>query len=175
MNGVKPSGDSWQAGQEGVSFGFDVDGAERYFWQRGRITDAGIAEWEDIPGSNTPNFLCAATLENMKYAYRCVITTADGTVIVSGEATMIDPELVQWMNEVDVDETMLVRALGAKSLESMIFEGNNLVYVRTGEIVAVYNPETTELVDRHYNLTVATVDMENETILPVASEASEQE
>lgn len=30
MNGVKPSGDSWQAGQEGVSFGFDVDGAERY-------------------------------------------------------------------------------------------------------------------------------------------------
>lgn len=29
-------------------------------------------------------------------------------------------------------------------------------YVRTGEIVAVYNPETTELVDRHYNLIVAT-------------------
>ena len=175
MNGVKPSGESWLAGQESVSFGFEVDGAECYVWQRGSVTAAGVAEWEDIPGSNTPNFLCAATVENMKYAYRCVVTTADGTEIVSGEATMIDPELVRWMNEEDVDETMLVRALGAKSLESMIFEGNNLVYVRTGEIVAVYNPETTELVDRHYNLTVATVDMESETILPVASEASEQE
>lgn len=175
MNGVKPSGESWLAGQESVSFGFEVDGAESYVWQRGGVTAEGVAEWEDIPGSNTPDFLCAATLENMKYAYRCVVTTADGTEIVSGEATMIDPELVRWMNEEDVDETMLVRALGAKSLESMIFEGNNLVYVRTGEIVAVYNPETTELVDRHYNLTVATVDMESQTILPVASEASEQE
>ena len=69
----------------------------------------------------------------------------------------------------------LLRALGAKSLESMIFKGNALIYVRTGEAVATYNPETTELIDNRFNLTVATVDMENGVIYPIAAEASEAE
>ena len=47
--------------------------------------------------------------------------------------------------------------------------------MRTGEAVATYNPETTELIDNRFNLTVATVDMENGVIYPIAAEASEAE
>ena len=88
---------------------------------------------------------------------------------------MIEPELAEWIVAEGADEAMLLRALGAKSLESMIFEGNALIYVRTGEAVATYNPETTELIDNRFNLTVATVDMENGVIYPIAAEASEAE
>ena len=96
-------------------------------------------------------------------------------MITSGEAYMIEPELAEWIVAEGADEAMLLRALGAKSLESMIFEGNALIYVRTGEAVATYNPETTELIDNRFNLTVATVDMENGVIYPIAAEASEAE
>ena len=169
---TEPERSAYSYGDAEVYFSFEVEGAVNYLWQR---SVPGADAWEDIPGSNTANLLLSPAFEDVCYAYRCVATTEAGAVITSGEAYMIEPELAEWIVAEGADEAMLLRALGAKSLESMIFEGNALIYVRTGEAVATYNPETTELIDNRFNLTVATVDMENGVIYPIAAEASEAE
>ena len=61
--------------------------------------------------------------------------------------------------------------MNAESLESLVIEDSNVVYVRTGETVAYFNAETGEIIDTTYNLTVAIVDMETNMIYPVATDA----
>ena len=113
----------------------------------------------------------------MKDEYRCTATLADGSAMTSDAITLIDGELIDWIltSEIPVDMDMLARAMSAKSLESMVFEGNELVYVRTGESVATYDPSTNELVDNRFNITVAIVDRENGMIYPIATESADAE
>ncbi|MGM9630574.1 hypothetical protein, partial [Butyricicoccus sp.] len=162
---------TYNSGDDTLSFQFEVQGATKYQWQRGLN-----GEYEDIADANASELTLAASAENLKYEYRCVATTAGGETVSEAMAAVSD-QLLSWLNTGNVDLKMLDRALGAKSLESMIFEGNDLIYVRTGEAVATYDPETKELIDNRYNLAVATVDMENGIIYPIAEakEASASE
>ena len=163
----------WQVGEAEVSLSYAVDGASGYVWQRRAC--GSDAEWENVAEGS--DLLISATIDNMKYEYRCTATLADGSAMTSDAITLIDGELIDWIltSEIPVDMDMLARAMSAKSLESMVFEGNELVYVRTGESVATYDPSTNELVDNRFNITVAIVDRENGVIYPIATESADAE
>ena len=53
---------------------------------------------------------------------------------------------------------MLTRALKAASLESLVLEGEALVYVRTGLAVATLNRDTGYITDNETGLIVAYMD-----------------
>ena len=162
---TEPERSAYSYGDAEVYFSFEVEGAVNYLWQR---SVPGADAWEDIPGSNTANYLLAANLENMKYAYRCIATTGSGAVVTSNAVTVLRADIAEWLNDGEVTMEMLERALEAKSLESLVIEGDALIYVRTGEKIATYNAATGELVDDRLSLTVATVDATNGLIYPAA-------
>ena len=148
-----------------------VEGAQGYVWQRGLADENGEVAWEDIPGSNTSAYLISANIENMKYSYRCA-ATVDGEQLVSDAITLIDSELVEWLNEREVSQEMLNRAMNANSLESMVIEDENLCYVRTGEVYARIDRTTGQMIDVKTGLVVAIVDLENGMIYPISAETA---
>ena len=95
-----------------------------------------------------------------------LIVSEDGERVVSDTAVLLRDELLTWVRAGGVTMQMLERALGAKSLESMVFEDGKLIYVRTGEVFATYNAETGELIDCDSGLVVATLDMSSGKIRP---------
>jgi len=70
--------------------------------------------------------------------------------------------------EVDATEEMIERAQRASSLESLMLEGTKLIYVRTGECVATYDPQTSILTDSKTGFAIGALDIETGAILPVA-------
>jgi len=58
------------------------------------------------------------------------------------------------------------------SMDSLVIEGDALVYVRTGKKIGTYNAATGELIDDATNTVVAIVDMENGMVYPVANNGS---
>ena len=86
----------------------------------------------------------------------------------SGEVNLLlDDELLQWIQEVDATEEMIARAMNAKSLDSLVIEGSNVVHVRSGAVVAYFDAETGYMTDAVSGIVVARVDMETGMVFPV--------
>ena len=94
----------------------------------------------------------------------CACHTAEEVV---EEEPELPAEIVEWMATTDVTDDMLERALNASSLESVVIEGSDLIYVRTGEKVGTYNAETGAIKEKSLGLVVAYVDPETNTVRPV--------
>jgi len=110
----------------------------------------------------------------------CTCTDETGAVICTEDCTCpchtaeevaeepeLPAEIVEWMNTTTVTDEMLERALNASSLESIVIEGSDLIYVRTGEKVGTYNAETGAIKEKSLGLVVAYVDPESNTVRPV--------
>lgn len=165
----------WQAGVTETALSYSINGAVSYSWQRGAANESGELVWEEIASTETGAALIPTLFEDLKYSYRCVAAKADGTQAESAIFTLIDSELVKWLNEGGVSEEMLTRAMNAKSLESMVIENDALVYVRDGKVYATYDAASGYLVDSKTGKVVAYVDMATGMIYPVDSEASDAE
>jgi len=165
---------SWQPGQAETMLSYEVEGALGYVWQSGIKDENGELVWTDIPQSNSTTFLMSVNMESLKQHYRCVAVKEANELVISDEITLIDAGLVQWMNEGEVTEKMLVRAMNAKSLESMVIEDELVVYVRTGEVYARIDKATGYMIDENTGLVIAMVDMENSLIYPMAMESTDE-
>ena len=159
---AEPVNAPYKVGDDAVSFTYAVDGAVAYSWQI-------AGEEAEIASGDT--LTLEATIENMKHAYVCVATDAEGNETVSETVTIVPEELVQWLNSTEVTPEMLDRAMNAKSLESMVIENDALIYVRNGKVYARYDAATGYLIDDATGLVVARVDLESGMIYPVASDA----
>ena len=154
----QPRGEAWAFGEAEATLAFCVAGAESYLWQRGKAGSDGDTVWEAVDGGEAGCLALTVDMQALRYQYRCVARMSDGAQIESDPVTLIRAELVDWLNAQDVrDESMLRRAMSAGSLESIVIEGANVVYVRTGEIVATYDAQTGAIVDADCGLTVAYV------------------
>ena len=80
-------------------------------------------------------------------------------------------EITEWAEEVIASEEMIDRALKAPSLDSLVIEGDALIYVRTGKKIATFNAATGELIDDETGTVVAIVDMENGMVYPADTNA----
>ena len=165
----------WQSGVVETVMSYAVEGAVHYSWQRGMADESGEMVWEEIASSDYTDVLLTTRFEDLPYVYRCVATLADESQIVSNEITLIDAELVQWMNEGEVTEEMLARAMSAKSLDSMVIEDEVVFYVRTGEVYARIDKETGYMIDECTGLVIAVVDLENGLIYPIVTESADEE
>ena len=150
---TQPVDAPYQPGSESVAFTFASENAVSYVWQQSSVDENGETVWTDVVSD--ANLTLAADIENMKHAYRCVATDAEGNTTTSETVTMIRADLVEWLNTETVDIDMLDRALSAKSLESMGLEDDPLIYVRNGKIYARYDAETGYLIDEATGLVVA--------------------
>lgn len=162
----QPAGLGYEQGDAQIELAVGAEHAVAWRWQRAQPDFYGEMTWEDVPGQDAATLILPAEIEHFAYAYRCVVTGEDGERVVSDTAVLLRDELLTWVRAGGVTMQMLERALGAKSLESMVFEDGKLIYVRTGEVFATYNAETGELIDCDSGLVVATLDMSSGKIRP---------
>lgn len=169
----------WDGVSESAELKYEVNGAASYKWERGLIGENGEITWEEVSSANSGTLQVNTTVDDLKYVYRCTALDATGAAIAtSDEVTLVRRELAQWMatSETPVTEEMLLRAMKATAngLEGMVLEGNQLIYVRTGEVFATMD-ENFILTDKALNLPFGKVDFENKTILPIQSAQSADE
>lgn len=154
-------------GDESAQLHIEADNAAGYRWQRGERDITGEYTWSNIAGANGASLVIPAAIENMRYAYRCIVTGEDTTETTSAAATILRTDILEWLRaDEEITDEMLNRALGAKSLESMVIEDGELIYVRNGRVYATVDPETGDLVDLNSGLVIATVDMSSGKIKP---------
>ena len=154
------------------------DANAAYQWQRSALN----GEWENIEGATEPTLTLTGDAANAKYEYRCLATrrivNEDGAetdeIVFSEVVTLVREELVAWMNEAEVTDEMLKRAMGASSVDSMVVEEDALVYIRTGEVYARIDQATGCMIDEASGLVVAIVDMENGLIYPISNETADE-
>ena len=158
-----------QMGDTEAAVSFVVSGAVSFSWQRGHMTD-GEKVWEEILVTDDSAAVLPVDFGALAFSYRCVATTQDNGQIISDEFTLMDVQLVQWMNETDVTEEMLARAMNAKSLDSMVIEDGRVFYVRTGEAFARIDADTGYMIDENTGLVIAVVDRENGLIYPIGAD-----
>ena len=169
---TQPVNAPYKPGDESVTFTFASESAVSYVWQQGSEDENGEMVWHDVVSGDT--LTLAADIENMKHAYRCVATDADGATLTSDEVTIVRADIADWIAAGDVTIEMVERAMQAKSLESMVLEDDALVYVRNGKVYARYDAETGYLIDEATGLVVAHVDLSTGMIYPV-SDSSDAE
>ena len=124
----------------------------------------------NIDGATGSDLAFYVSMDALRYAYRCVAVDAEGAEQISDAVYLLDETYVAWLNEVDVTEAMLARAISAGSLDALVLEDDVLVYVRTGEVYANYDASTGYLTDRATGLTIAYVDAATGTIRPFAAD-----
>jgi hypothetical protein len=163
----QPAREAWQYGAAEQVLRFGVADAAAYRWQRGAVGEDGAIVWEDIPGAEANECALAVDMDALKFPYRSVATMPDGAEVVSDEVTLIRADLVAWLNGNEISGEMLERAMRSNSLESLVIEGDRLIHVRTGEVVAYFDEATGELVDARSGLTIAELDAESRMIYPV--------
>ena len=136
-------------------------------WQR-RATDAAGAEsW--IEAGEGALLKLPAEADALLAWYRCV-RTRDGAETASAAIRPVRDDWIAWLESGDITPEMILRALSAKSLESAVLENDALIYVRTGEVLAAYDAETSLLTDAKLQIPIASVDSENGEIIPLALE-----
>ena len=81
-------------------------------------------------------------------------------------------ELVDWLAQSGLTSEVIARALNASTLEAITLENNQLVYVRTGEVIATLNPATNYITDVETGLIVAMMDASG-SILPVLPDSAQ--
>ena len=84
--------------------------------------------------------------------YRCVSADAASEAIRPAR-----DELVDWLAQSGLTSEAIARALNASTLEAITLENNQLVYVRTGEVIAHYDPETGLVVDASMGVPVGRI------------------
>ena len=150
-----------QITENGVTLACAQDGAIR--WQRqnadGEWVEAGEGALLNLP----------ADADALLSWYRCVIVNGE-TETVSEAVRPVRDELIDWLEQGECTPEMILRALNAGSLESVVFEGNQLVYVRTGEVLATYDPESGLIIDAEMQIPVGVLNRESGEILPIARE-----
>lgn len=129
-------------------------------WERGVENENGELVWETLAGETGPELIISAEMENLRCVYRSLSVGEDGSIQYSQPAALIEEELRQWVNESGATMEMLHRAMKSTSLESLIIENNKLIYVRTGEAIATFHPDTCELWDDEHNVLIGVVDVE---------------
>ena len=165
----QPQVANWTPDMEAAAFNANITGATSYVWQRGTKNESGEIVWQDMENTNSACIMLPATREDARAYYRCMAFDANGGFIVTEPATLVRPELVEWLNATEATEEMLVRAIEAKSLDSLVLEGTQLVYVNDGTPIAQYNAETGELTDVETNTVVAYLDQTTQMVYPCAA------
>ena len=99
--------------------------------------------------------------------YRCVSADAASEAIRPAR-----DELVDWLAQSGLTSEAIARALNASTLEAITLENNQLVYVRTGEVIATLNPATNYITDVETGLIVAMMDASG-SILPVLPDSAQ--
>ena len=141
----------WDGSGETVKLTYAVDGAASYEWQRGLIGEDGSVTWEENAAGTGAELTLNTDLDGdfsaLQYTYRCVAKAETGEVVATSErVTLVREDIAAWLTAGEVSAEMLTRALNAPSLDSMVIEGEWLMYVRTGERYAYYNSNTNALI-----------------------------
>ncbi|MBR5560615.1 MAG: CHAP domain-containing protein [Clostridia bacterium] len=164
---VQPQSVELAKDAESAQLVVEADHAAGYRWQRGERDVTGEYTWTDIAGANSASLVIPSAMENLRYAYRCVVTGEDKTETITNSAVLLRTDILEWLRaDEEITDEMLRRALGAKSLEAMVIEDGELIYVRTGRVYATVDAETGDLVDLNSGLVIATVDMSSGKIKP---------
>ena len=153
---------------DGISLRTTESEGTTYQWQRKVIDADGNESWVDVEGETGALLKLPLEAEALLSEYRCVTTKGD-TTAASQSIFPVTEDWIKWLETGEVTIDMIRRALSAKSLESIVMENNELVYVRDGKAYATYNPETGYITDNATGLIVAMVD-ESGAILPILPE-----
>ncbi|MBR5547716.1 MAG: CHAP domain-containing protein [Clostridia bacterium] len=102
------------------------------------------------------------------------IVLSEAPAFLSDVEEDLPAEITAWAEEVIASEEMIDRALKAPSLDSLVIEGDALIYVRTGEKIATFNAATGELIDDQSGIVVAVVDMASGMVYPVEENAGNE-
>ena len=155
--------------KDGISLSTPESEGTTYQWQRKTGTDEeGNAIWENVENGTSALLSLPLEADALLSEYRCV-TTKDDTTATSQSIFPVTDDWIEWLKTGEVTLEMIERALGAKSLESIVMENNKLVYVRDGKAYATYDPETGYITDTETGLIVAMVD-ESGVIQPILPE-----
>lgn len=187
---------AWSADAAEMTLSFLVSGDADMQWQR--CLPGGV--WEDILGATTNTLSVTVQLDAFKYNYRCTATAVaedaeetakanepavammaltveeepaadDSSTLISNEVTLVRPDLVTWLNENEVTQDMLNRAAVTTSLESLVIENDELVYVRSGVAIASYDASTGIVTDYQYGIPVGTIDSDTLELKPLVHDS----
>lgn len=125
-----------------------------YRWQRREMDENGGERWTDVGDGALLNL--PAEAEALLAWYRCIRTT-DGAEIASEAIRPVRDELIEWLEQGTPTSEMIARALNASTLEAITLESDELIYVRTGEVIAHYDPETGLVTDAAMNVPVGRI------------------
>lgn len=125
-----------------------------YRWQRREMDENGEERWTDVGEGALLNL--PAEAEALLAWYRCIRTT-DGAEIASEAIRPVRDELIEWLEQGTPTSEMITRALNTSTLEAITLENDELIYVRTGEAIAHYDPETGLVTDAMMNVPVGRI------------------
>ena len=151
--------------KDGITLSVTESEGATYQWQRKVVDADGKESWVDVEDGTDALLSLPLKADALLSEYRCV-TTRDNVETPSVAIRPVNDEWVEWLENNDVTTEMIRRALGKKSLESVVVENGKLIYVRDGKAIAEYNPETGYITDITTGLIVAEMD-ESGNILPI--------
>lgn len=128
----------------------------------------GEEDWADITGATEGTLRVKNESGAMLYAYRCVVQIGESS-LPSDEIRLASEALTKWIAG-GATEEMYRRAMSSPSLESMVLEGDELIYVRTGRALAHYDEKHGMLVDDATGKPVAALDEETGMVYPLNGE-----
>jgi len=144
-----------------------------------------LLEGEDVYGMQTGYMMAKfvdGTVPSTDVNYALVLEVEEDVVEVTAasdnlqmyeanlvEAEEIPVEIQEWIEVYNPTQEMIDRALAAPSLESLVIEDSDVVYVRTGAVMAYYDAESNFIIDKNTGLIVAQVDMETGVIQSLAA------
>ena len=164
---LEPEKPTVQNGEDGITLSVTESEGATYRWQRKVVDADGKESWIDV--GEGVLLKIEADKEALLAWYRYV-RTLDDVETASAAIRPVNDEWVEWLENNDVTSDMIKRALGAKSLESVVIEDGKLVYARTGEVLATYDAERNLLIDAKWKVPIASVDPETGVITPLPLE-----
>ena len=164
---------AWKLGDETTSLTYTVADAAGYQWQQGYLDENGALAWVNSDGATGSDLAFFVSMDALRYAYRCVAVDAEGAEQISDAVYLLDETYVAWLNEVDVTDAMLARALNAGCLDALVREGDVLVYVYNGMPMARVDETTVYVIDEATGLVVAKLDYASGTLQPVSDAEAE--
>ncbi len=139
----------------GVNIGYAeaVEGAH-YIWQKRGVDETGAELWEDV-GEGAVLQIPAEAGALLAY-YRCVIAFG-GEETTTEAVRPVRGDMVEWLQQDGLTADMICRALNTSTLDAITLENNELIYVRIGEMIASYDPETGIVVDAEMGIPVGRI------------------
>jgi len=128
------------------------------------------------------NRICAEDCACECHVLVCECLDAEGNRVCAEDCACechieepLSEEILAWIESDNPTEEMIERAKKASSLDSLMLEGSNLVYVRTGTVIATYNVETGELTDSKLGVVVGVIDTQTYALIPAAQPETDSE